>query len=123
MARILVCDDSAFMRMMLKRQLTEDGHEIVGEAGDGKQAIEMYFKVRPDITTMDITMPGLDGIQAVKHIHEEDPLAKIIMVTALGQRAIITDALKAGASDFIIKPFEPEQVRVTINKILAELKK
>ncbi|CUH96976.1 hypothetical protein P22_3097 [Propionispora sp. 2/2-37] len=120
MARILVCDDSAFMRMMLKRQLIEDGHEIVGEAGDGKQAVQMYLQLRPDVTTMDITMPGMDGIQAVKHIHEEDPLARIIMVTALGQRAIITDALKAGASDFIIKPFEPQQVKATIDKILSE---
>lgn len=120
MARILVCDDSAFMRMMLKRQLIEDGHEIAGEAGDGKQAVQMYLQLRPDVTTMDITMPGMDGIQAVKHIHEEDPLARIIMVTALGQRAIITDALKAGASDFIIKPFEPQQVKATIDKILSE---
>ncbi len=119
MARILVCDDSAFMRMMLKKVLIADGHEIVGEAGDGMEAVQMYRQHKPDIATMDITMPKMDGIQAVTHIHEENPVARIVMVTALGQKAIITDALKAGASDFIVKPFDPEQVIETIRKVLA----
>lgn len=119
MARILVCDDSSFMRMMLKKLLTDNGHEIVGEAGDGKQAVQLYRQFKPDLVTMDITMPIMDGIEAVKHIHEEDPLARIIMVTAIGQRSIITDALKAGASSFIVKPFEPDQVAETVNKVLA----
>lgn len=118
MARILVCDDSVFMRMMLKRVLVENGHEIVGEAGDGQEAVQLHRQFKPDLTTMDITMPKMDGIEAVKHIHEEEPLARIIMVTALGQRAIITDALKAGASDFIVKPFDPVQVIETIEKVL-----
>ena len=120
MARILVCDDSAFMRMMLKKVLIENGHEIVGEAGDGMEAVQLYRQHKPDLTTMDITMPKMDGIQAVAHIHEENPLARIIMVTALGQRAIITDALKAGASDFIVKPFDAEQVIAMIKKVLAK---
>lgn len=119
MARILVCDDSAFMRMMLKKVLIENGHEIVGEAGDGMEAVQMYRQHKPDLATMDITMPKMDGIQAVTHIHEENPLARIIMVTAIGQRAIITDALKAGAADFIIKPFDNEQVIATIEKVLS----
>lgn len=119
MSKILVCDDSAFMRMMLKKLLTDNGHEIVAEAGDGKQAVQLYRQHKPDLVTMDITMPIMDGIEAVKFIHEEDPLARIIMVTAIGQRSIITDALKAGASSFIIKPFDPEQVEETINKVLA----
>ncbi|MBC8015167.1 MAG: response regulator [Sporomusaceae bacterium] len=119
MARILVCDDSAFMRMMLKKVLIDNGHEIVGEAGDGMEAVQLYRQHKPDLATMDITMPKMDGIQAVAHIHEENPLARIIMVTALGQRAVITDALKAGASDFIVKPFDAEQVIETINKVLA----
>ncbi|WP_378956623.1 response regulator [Pelosinus sp. sgz500959] len=119
MARILVCDDSAFMRMMLKRVLVENGHEIVGEAGNGMEAVQMYRQHQPDLATMDITMPKMDGIQAVTHIHEENPLARIIMVTAIGQRAIITDALKAGAADFIIKPFDNEQVIATIRKVLT----
>ncbi|GBG57234.1 response regulator [Sporomusaceae bacterium FL31] len=119
MAKVLVCDDSAFMRMMLKKVLIENGHEVVAEAGDGKQAVQMYRLHKPELTTMDITMPNLDGIEAVKIIHDENPLARIIMVTALGQKAIITDALKAGASDFIVKPFDPAQVIDTIKKVLA----
>jgi len=118
-ARILVCDDSAFMRMMLKKVLIENGHEIVGEAGDGMEAVQMFRLHKPDLATMDITMPKMDGIQAVTHIHEENPLARIVMVTALGQRAIITDALKAGAADFIVKPFDGEQVVETIKKVLT----
>ncbi|MEN6412991.1 MAG: response regulator [Veillonellales bacterium] len=120
MARILVCDDSAFMRMMLKKILIDNGHEIVSEAGNGKEAVQAYRQFQPDLTTMDITMPKMDGIEAVKLIHAENPLARVIMVTAIGQRAVITDALKAGASDFIVKPFDPNQVRDTVNKILEE---
>lgn len=119
MARILVCDDSAFMRMMLKKVLVDNGHEIVGEAGDGMEAVQLYRQHKPDLATMDITMPKMDGIQAVAHIHEENPLARIIMVTALGQRGIITDALKAGASDFIVKPFDNDQIIATLKKVLA----
>ncbi len=118
MARILVCDDSAFMRMMLKRVLIDNGHEVVGEAGDGMEAVQLYRQHKPDLITMDITMPKMDGIQAVTHIHEEDPLVRIVMVTALGQRAIITDAINAGASDFIVKPFDNIQVIETIKKVL-----
>ncbi len=118
MAKILICDDSAFMRMILKKLLTDHGYDVVGEAGDGKQAVQMYRECKPDLITMDITMPKMDGIQAVQLIHEENPLVRIIMVTALGQKAIITDAIKAGASDFIVKPFDPEQVMKTIKKVL-----
>ncbi|MBP2664811.1 MAG: cheY 2 [Firmicutes bacterium] len=121
MSRVLVCDDSAFMRMMVKNLLIGMGHEIVAEAGDGKQAVQLYRQFKPDLVTMDITMPVMDGIQAVKHIHEEDPLARIVMVTAIGQKSIISDALKAGASGFVIKPFDPEQVQETVKKVLTEL--
>ncbi len=120
MAKILVCDDSVFMRMMLKKVLIDNGHEIVGEAGNGMEAVQLYRQFQPDLVTMDITMPKMDGIEAVRHIHEENPLARIVMVTALGQKAIITDALKAGASDFIVKPFDPEQVIETIKKVLSQ---
>lgn len=120
MAKILICDDSAFMRMMLRKVLVDKGHEVVGEAGDGLQAVQMYRQLSPDLTTMDITMPKMDGIEAVRHIHEENPLARIIMVTAIGQRSVITDALMAGASDFIVKPFEPAQVSETIEKVLSQ---
>lgn len=120
MARVLVCDDSAFMRMIVKKFLIENGHEVVGEAGDGKQAVQLFRKLKPDLTTMDITMPKMDGIEAVKIIHEEEPLARIIMVTALGQKDIIGEAIKAGASDFVVKPLEANQVRETIQKVLSK---
>ncbi|MDF2636502.1 MAG: response regulator receiver protein, partial [Pelosinus sp.] len=110
MAKILVCDDSAFMRMMLKKVLIDNGHEVVGEAGDGMEAVQLFRQYKPDLITMDITMPKMDGIEAVKHIFAEDPLVRIIMVTALGQRSIITDAINAGASDFVVKPFDNIQV-------------
>ncbi|HEY3423500.1 MAG TPA: response regulator [Negativicutes bacterium] len=118
MAKILVCDDSTFMRMMLKKILIDNGHEVIAEAADGKQAVQLHRQHKPDLTTMDITMPKMDGIEAVRMIHEEDPMARIVMVTALGQRAIITEAIKAGAADFIIKPFDAQQIMATIQKVL-----
>ncbi|VBB06288.1 Hypothetical protein LUCI_1512 [Lucifera butyrica] len=118
MARILICDDSAFMRMILKKMLQENGHEVVAEAENGKQAVQLYKEHTPDVTTMDITMPEMDGIEAVKLIHAENPIARVIMVTAIGQRPIISDALQAGASDFIVKPFEANQVLRTIRDVL-----
>lgn len=119
MAKILVCDDSAFMRSMLKKLFTDNGHEVVAEAADGMEAVQLHRQHRPDLTTMDITMPKIEGIEAVRLIHEEEPLARIIMVTAIGQRAVITEAIKAGASDFIVKPFEPVKVMETVNKLLG----
>lgn len=120
MAKILVCDDSAFMRMMLKKILIDNGHEVVGEAGDGMEAVQLFRQHSPDLITMDITMPKMDGIEAVKHIFAEDPLVRIVMVTALGQRSIITDAINAGASDFIVKPFDNIQVIETVRKVLGK---
>jgi len=119
LAKVLICDDSSFMRMMLKKILIDNGHEVIAEAGDGMQAVQLYRQHQPDLTTMDITMPKMDGIEAVKIIHEENPLARIIMVTAIGQRTVITEALKAGASDFIVKPFDGTKVMNTIEKITA----
>lgn len=118
MARILVCDDSMFMRMMLKKVLVENGHEVIDEAGDGRQAVQLYRQHKPDLATMDITMPIMDGIQAVQLIRDEDPQARIVMVTAIGQKAIITEAIKAGASGFIIKPFEASQIKNVIKIVL-----
>lgn len=119
MARILVCDDSMLMRMLIKKALTENGHEVVAEAVNGKQAVTLFQEHKPEITTMDITMPEMDGLEAVRLIHEEDCLARIIMVTAIGQKGIVTQALRNGASDFIIKPFETGEFIRIVNKTLA----
>ncbi len=120
MARVLVCDDSAFMRMMLKKVLTEMGHQIIAEAADGKEAVDKYCQHKPDLTTMDITMPERDGIDAVKIIRREDKKAKIIMVTAIGQQQILREAIDAGAAEFIVKPFEASQVAKAVEKVLGK---
>lgn len=116
MARVLIVDDARFMRLVLRRILTQAGHEIVGEAKDGVEAVEMYADKRPDVMTLDIVMPRQNGIEAVKEIMQFDPSAKIIMVTALGQEAFVLDAIKAGAREFIIKPFRNEEIVKAVMK-------
>jgi two-component system, chemotaxis family, chemotaxis protein CheY len=110
MLRVLIVDDAAFMRMMLSDILTKNGYQVVGEALNGLTAIDMYNKEKPDIVTMDITMPEMDGIQSVKEIMKNDPNAKIIMCSAMGQQAMVMEAIKCGAKDFIVKPFQPDRV-------------
>lgn len=117
--RILVVDDAAFMRMMIKDILTKNGFEVVGEAADGAQAVEKYRELKPDLVTMDITMPEKDGISALKEIKAEDPNARIIMCSAMGQQSMVIDAIQAGAKDFIVKPFQPDRVIEAISKTLA----
>ncbi|TDT50629.1 response regulator [Fonticella tunisiensis] len=119
MAKILIVDDAAFMRMMLKDILTKNGFEICGEAPNGIKAVEIYKSEKPDIVTMDITMPEMDGIQAVKEIKRIDPNAKIIMCSAMGQQAMVMEAIKSGARDFIVKPFQPDRVIESIKKVLG----
>lgn len=118
MLKVLIVDDAAFMRMMIKDILTKNEFEIVGEASNGIQAIELYKQERPDVVTMDITMPEMDGIEAVKLIKEFDPNARIIMCSAMGQQSMVKDAIKAGARDFIVKPFQADKVLEAINKII-----
>ncbi len=115
--RVLVVDDAAFMRMMIKNILVEGGYEIVGEAENGKEAIEAFKELKPDLVTMDITMPEMDGIDAVKRILEIEEDAKIIMCSAMGQQAMVIDAIQAGAKDFVVKPFKPDRVLAAINKL------
>ncbi|AJS59159.1 MULTISPECIES: response regulator [Paenibacillus] len=117
--RILIVDDAAFMRMMIRDILTKNGFEVVGEAQDGAQAIEKFKEVRPDLITMDITMPEMDGIAALKEIKKIDPSAKVIMCSAMGQQAMVIDAIQAGAKDFIVKPFQSDRVVEAINKTLG----
>lgn len=118
MANILVVDDAQFMRMMLKDILTKAGHTVIGEASNGKEAIERYKQLKPDLVTLDITMPEMDGIQALKGIRAEDPNAKCVMCSAMGQQAMVIEAIQTGAKDFIVKPFQAERVIEAINKQL-----
>jgi len=117
--RVLVVDDAAFMRMMIKDILRKGGYQVVGEAEDGIKAIEKYRELKPDLVTMDITMPDMDGITAVKEIRAIDPNAVIIMCSAMGQQAMVIDAIQAGAKDFIVKPFQPDRVLEAIRKVLG----
>ncbi|GGB30377.1 response regulator [Virgibacillus dakarensis] len=115
---ILIVDDAAFMRMMIKDILTKNGFTIAGEAQDGAQAVEKYQELTPDLVTMDITMPEMDGITALKEIRQINPNAKIIMCSAMGQQAMVIDAIQAGAKDFIVKPFQADRVIEAIQKAL-----
>lgn len=118
MPNILIVDDAAFMRMMIKDILGKNGYTIVGEAENGEKAVELYATLKPDLVTMDITMPEMDGITAVKEIRKNDPKAVIIMCSAMGQQAMVIDAIQAGARDFIVKPFQPDRVLEAIKKAL-----
>ena len=116
---VLITDDTAFMRMTLRNVLEKNGFEVVGEAGDGAQAVDKYKELKPDLVTMDITMPNMDGIEATKKILSEDPTARIVMVSAMGQKALVVEALTSGAKDFIVKPFQPERILESLGKILS----
>jgi len=114
----LIVDDAAFMRMMIKDILSKNGYQVVGEAENGIKAIEKYAELKPDLVIMDITMPEMDGIEAVKRIRAADPGATIVMCSAMGQQAMVIEAIQAGAKDFIVKPFQPERVLEAVNKVL-----
>ena len=108
-----------FMRVTLKNILTKNGYEIVGEAANGRESVELYQKTRPDLVTMDITMPEMDGISAVKAIKELDPDANIVMCSAMGQKQMVIEAVAAGAKDFIVKPFQPDKVIEAVQKLIG----
>jgi two-component system chemotaxis response regulator CheY len=119
MARILVVDDAAFMRKMVTDALTKGGHEVIGEAGNGTEAVEQYQSLKPDLTTLDITMPEKDGLSALKDIIALDPSAKVIMCSALGQESKVLESIKLGAKDFVVKPFQADRVLDAVGKALA----
>lgn len=119
MTKVLIVDDAAFMRMMIKDILQKNGFEVVGEASNGIEAVNLYKKEKPDVVTMDITMPDMDGIEAVKEIKAFDSEAKIIMCSAMGQQSMVMDAIKSGAKDFIVKPFQSDRVLEAIRKVVG----
>ena len=119
MSNILLVDDAAFMRMMLKDILTKNGYNVVGEAENGVQAVEKYKELKPNLVVMDITMPEMDGMQAARALKAEDANALIIMCSAMGQQAMVVEAIQAGAKDFIVKPFQPDRVLEAVKKVLG----
>ena len=118
MATVLVVDDAAFMRMMLKDILVEAGHRVIGEGGTGNEAVQLYTTLRPNLVTLDVVMPGTSGLVALKEILALDAQARIIMVSSIGQQEIAVEALQAGARAFTLKPFQPDQVKECIEKVL-----
>ena len=117
--KILVVDDAAFMRMMLKDILTKGGYEVVGEAADGVEALAKYNELKPDLVTLDITMPNKDGIAALKDIKAADPSALCVMCSAMGQQSMVIEAIQSGAKDFIVKPFQAERVLEAVKKVVG----
>ncbi|MBQ6788371.1 MAG: response regulator [Lachnospiraceae bacterium] len=116
---VLIVDDAAFMRMMIKDILTKNGYNIAAEAENGKVAVDKYNEVKPDLVLMDITMPEMDGIQALKGIKGNDPNANVIMCSAMGQQAMVIEAIQSGAKDFIVKPFQAERVLEAVKKVIG----
>ena len=116
---ILICDDAAFMRMMIKDILTKNGYGIAGEAENGAVAVDKYLETKPDLVMMDITMPEMDGIQALKKIREKDGSASVIMCSAMGQQAMVIEAIQNGARDFIVKPFAADRILEAVRKVIG----
>lgn len=120
MYKILIVDDAAFMRMMVKDNLKKAGYTEFLEAGDGEDAVAKYVENKPDLVLLDITMPIMDGIQALQTIKQTDPKAKVVMCSAMGQEGMVVEAIKLGALDFIVKPFKPERLIQTVRNVLGE---
>jgi two-component system chemotaxis response regulator CheY len=120
MKRVLIADDASFMRQMIRDIIEPEGFEVVGEAADGVEVVEKFSKLHPDLVMMDIVMPKRSGIDAVKAIKAEHATAKVVMCSALGQEALVTEAIQAGACDFIVKPFKPDAVLSTLRKVVEK---
>jgi two-component system, chemotaxis family, chemotaxis protein CheY len=119
MARVLVVDDAAFMRKMVSDALTRGGHEVIGEAGNGAEAVARFQELRPEVMTLDITMPEMDGLAALKEIIGLDPTARVVMCSALGQESKVLESIRLGAKDFVVKPFQADRVLDAVGKALA----
>jgi two-component system chemotaxis response regulator CheY len=119
-SRVLVADDARFMRQLIREIIEPEGFEVVGEAADGRAVVEEFSRLQPDVVTMDIVMPKRSGIDAAKEILALDPSARIVMVSALGQEALVMEALQAGAADYVVKPFKPDAVIATLRKLMEK---
>lgn len=119
MARLLVVDDAAFMRMTLQKMFEGHGHKVVAEASNGMEAVQKYVDSKPDVVFMDISMPDMNGIEALKRIKAVDPKAKVVICSAMGQQAMLADAIQYGAMDFVVKPFQEERLIAALNKVLT----
>jgi len=119
MARLLVVDDAAFMRMTLQKMFEGHGHRVVAEASNGMEAVQKYVDSKPDVVFMDISMPDMNGIEALKRIKAVDPKAKVVICSAMGQQAMLADAIQYGAMDFVVKPFQEERLIAALNKVLT----
>ncbi|WP_280771071.1 response regulator [Salipaludibacillus daqingensis] len=119
MTKLLITDDAAFMRMTLKKMVTDAGYEVVAEAENGQKAVELFDEHRPDLVTMDITMPEMNGIEALEKIKAIDPKAKVLMCSAMGQQNMVVDAIQKGAIDFIVKPFDEHRIKEALEKAIS----
>jgi two-component system chemotaxis response regulator CheY len=118
--RILIADDLSFIRMLQKEVLSEGGYQVVGEAANGREAVEKYRELAPDAVILDITMPGMNGLQALQEILAVNPEARVLICSAVGQQSVILEAIKAGARDFIVKPFKPERLAGALGRVLGD---
>ncbi len=121
MANVMVVDDAVFMRMTIKKMLEAHGHSVIGEAGNGVEAVKKYVEIRPDVVLLDITMPEMNGVDALKRIKEVDAKARVIICSAMGQQAMVAQAIQSGAKDFVVKPFEEGRLVAAVNRVMATL--
>ena len=119
MAKVLICDDAMFMRASIRKMVEAEGFQVIAEAGDGAECISSYQIYHPDLVLMDITMPEMDGIQALKAIKAADPKAAVIMCSAMGQQAMVIESIQSGAKDFIVKPFQQDRVLEAVRKVVG----
>lgn len=119
MAKVLIVDDAAFMRMTIRQMLEKGGHETIGEAENGVEAVKKFIELKPEVVLLDITMPEMNGVEALKRIKELDPKARVIICSAMGQQAMVANAIQYGAKDFIVKPFEEDRLIASVNKIMS----
>ncbi|MCI8314093.1 MAG: response regulator [Lachnospiraceae bacterium] len=119
MAKVMVVDDAVFMRMTIKKMLEAHGHSVIGEAGNGVEAVKKYVEIKPEVVLLDITMPEMNGVEALKRIKEVDAKAKVIICSAMGQQAMVAQAIQSGAKDFVVKPFEEGRLAAAVDRVMA----